>query len=98
MGPRALQADASVAALRAHLTHKPIDIVHLIYRDKAYELDSKDYEFSRSIVDAHWAAGLRDAEAALSDPEWLSRGAPKPGSIRTFDHANTKPAAKERKP
>ena len=84
--PRALQGDPSVAALRAHLTHlthKPIDIVHLIYRDKAYELDSKDYEFSRSMVKEHWEAGARDMRNTIAHPEWLERATD--NGITTFD-------------
>ena len=96
--PPEWRKNPDLALLTEQACAHAVTIVHLIYKSKNSVFNSKDYEFSRSIVDAHWAAGLRDAEAALSDPEWLSRGAPKPGSIRTFDHANTKPAAKERKP
>ncbi len=69
--PPALRDDPSVAALCAQMTHKPIDIVHLIYRNKHYELDSKDYEFSRTTVTEHWEAGMRDMRTTLSHPEWL---------------------------
>ncbi|MDB5947134.1 MAG: Patatin [Ramlibacter sp.] len=81
--PRALQADPSVAELRGHLTHKPVDIVHLIYRDKAYELDSKDYEFSRSMVREHWEAGARDMRNTIAHPEWLQSATD--NGITTFD-------------
>ncbi len=69
--PPALRNDASVRALRAHMTHQPIDIVHLIYRNKPYELDSKDYEFSRAAVTEHWEAGARNMRNTLAHPEWL---------------------------
>ena len=32
-------------------------IVHLIYRSKNYEVQSKDYEFSRLSMQDHWRAG-----------------------------------------
>src|SRR5262249_56188727 len=32
-------------------------IVHLIYRSKNYEVQSKDYEFSRTSMIDHWNAG-----------------------------------------
>src|SRR6185369_7459994 len=51
--PPQLRSDPSVAALSAQMTHQPVDIVHLIYRDKPYELDTKDYEFSRAMVTEH---------------------------------------------
>ncbi|CAN7305192.1 DUF3734 domain-containing protein [Acidovorax sp. LjRoot117] len=69
--PPHLHDDPSVTALCAQMTHKPIDIVHLIYRNKPYELDSKDYEFSRTSVAEHWEAGMRDMRNTLSHPEWL---------------------------
>jgi NTE family protein len=82
--PAALRNDASVAAVCAQLTHQPIEIVHLIYRDKPYELDSKDYEFSRASVDEHWEAGLRDISNTLDHPEWL-RSASQSNGVTTFD-------------
>jgi NTE family protein len=69
--PARLREEPSVAALRAHMTHEPIAIMHLIYRDQAYELDSKDYEFSRATMTEHWRAGERDVCTALSHPELL---------------------------
>ena len=48
--PPHLRRDPAVEAVQAELTHHPIDIFHLIYRDKPYELESKDYEFSRAAV------------------------------------------------
>ena len=58
--------------MRAQLTHEPIDIFHLIYRDKPYEGDSKDYEFSRATVEEHWEAGARDMHTTLAHPEALA--------------------------
>ena len=69
--PAALRNDRSVEALSAQMTHKPIDIVHLIYRNRPYELDSKDYEFSRTTVNEHWEAGARDMNNTLAHPDWL---------------------------
>ena len=69
--PAALRNDKSVEALSAQMTHKPIDIVHLIYRNRPYELDSKDYEFSRTTVTEHWEAGARDMNNTLAHPDWL---------------------------
>ena len=82
--PASLRKDASVAAVCAQLTHQPVEIVHLIYRDKPYELDSKDYEFSRASVDEHWEAGLRDIRNTLEHPELLRAAAPVNG-VTTFD-------------
>ncbi|MBA2675116.1 MAG: patatin-like phospholipase family protein [Ramlibacter sp.] len=81
--PPRLRNAPSVAALQAQMTYAPIDIVHLIYRDKAYEPDSKDYEFSRATVLEHWDAGARDVQSVLDHPAWL-KGESSCG-ITTFD-------------
>ncbi|XPG48705.1 patatin-like phospholipase family protein [Variovorax sp. KK3] len=82
--PAALRRDPSVAAVCSQLTHEPIEIVHLIYRDKPYEIESKDYEFSRASVDEHWEAGQRDIGSVLAHPEWL-RSASQDNGVTTFD-------------
>jgi NTE family protein len=81
--PARLRDDPLVAALGLQMKHEPIDIVHLIYRDKPYELDSKDYEFSRAMVEEHWEAGARDMRSTISHPEWLRSAAA--NGVTTFD-------------
>jgi NTE family protein len=82
--PPALRNDPAVAHVQAQLTHEPIDIFHLIYRDKPYELESKDYEFSRAAVDEHWEAGVRDMRRTLDHPERLHSSAAANG-VTTYD-------------
>ena len=82
--PAPLRKDASVQAVCDQLSHKPIEIVHLIYRDKPYELESKDYEFSRAAVEEHWEAGARDMRCTLAHPETLRSDATVNG-VTTFD-------------
>jgi NTE family protein len=86
--PAGLRNDPSVAAVQAQLTHEPIDIFHLIYRDKPYELESKDYEFSRAAVEEHWESGARDMRNTLSHPETLRSDATVNG-VTTFDLGET---------
>ena len=81
--PARLRDDPGAVALRSQMTYQPIDIIHLIYRDKAYELDSKDYEFSRATMKEHWEAGMRDVQQALSHPEWLQSQTA--NGVTTFD-------------
>lgn len=69
--PESLRGDPQVEALRAALHQGHVDIVQLIYRHKHYELESKDYEFSRTSVHEHWQAGRRDMCDTLQHPEWL---------------------------
>ncbi|CAN5508284.1 patatin-like phospholipase family protein [soil metagenome] len=49
----------------------PTDIVQLIYRQASWELESKDYEFSRASVLEHWQAGQRDMRDTVRHPDWL---------------------------
>jgi NTE family protein len=71
--PAELGADEDVIFLRG-LAHEPsVTIVQLIYRSKAYEGNSKDYEFSRSTMTEHWASGRADVATTLHHPDWLNR-------------------------
>jgi NTE family protein len=87
--PPALRTDPVVAQLQSHLKHQPIDIVHLIYRDKAYELETKDYEFSRGMVTEHWEAGARDMRSTIAHPEWLQSASA--DGVTTYDLAEPGP-------
>ena len=69
--PAELKNDAAVKELAQAMRSPPADIVHLIYRQKPYELESKDYEFSRASVAEHWESGVRDMRDTLTHPEWL---------------------------
>ncbi|MBU6444446.1 MAG: patatin-like phospholipase family protein [Alphaproteobacteria bacterium] len=59
-------------------------LVHLIYRSKHYETQSKDYLFSRRSVREHWAAGRKDAARTLRHPDWVGRRRGVPG-IAVYD-------------
>jgi NTE family protein len=61
-------------------------IVHLIYRSKNYESQSKDYDFSRVSMTEHWNAGYNDAIRTLRHPEALLRPTDSTG-VATFDIA-----------
>jgi len=45
-----------------------VDGVHLIYRDKHCESQSKDYEFSRLAMQAHWTSGHAHLTHTLRAP------------------------------
>ena len=69
--PKHLLDDPEVLHLHDFANYAPFDVVHLIYRQGPYELESKDYEFSRVSVLEHWEAGRRDLRDTLVHPEWL---------------------------
>jgi NTE family protein len=82
--PASLRDDADARALAELPDESPVSVVHLIYRSKHYESQSKDYEFSRASMLEHWAAGMTDTQATLEDPRWLGRPAVAQG-VHVFD-------------
>jgi len=48
-----------------------VNIVHLIYQQKIYESDAKDYEFSGTSMREHWDAGYQDTRKTLKHRKWL---------------------------
>ena len=50
---------------------KHYNIVHLIYRDKAYETEYKDFQFGAPTMREHWQSGLEDIRHTLKQENWL---------------------------
>lgn len=50
-----------------------INIVHLIYQQKIYESDAKDYEFSGTSMKEHWDSGYQDTRKTLRHRRWLEK-------------------------
>ncbi|MCP5281865.1 MAG: patatin-like phospholipase family protein [Rhodoferax sp.] len=92
--PPALRDDPDVRTLTRVPGPHGVDVVHLIYRSKHYESQSKDYEFSRVSVQEHWASGLADMARTLRDPRWIDRPARMHG-VHVFDLASSNPTEKE---
>jgi NTE family protein len=82
--PEALRNGPEAQLLQPLGDHKVYNIVHLIYRAKSYEGQSKDYDFSRASMEEHWRAGYRDAIRTLRHPEVLERPTDHEG-VFTFD-------------
>jgi len=84
--PNKLKQDADVAYIReAARGAAPMSIVHLIYREKYYETQTKDYEFSRASMEEHWQAGLDDTRRSLRhEDQWLQPPQDLE-AVRTFD-------------
>ncbi|HTT83910.1 MAG TPA: patatin-like phospholipase family protein [Rhizomicrobium sp.] len=77
-------------ALETFADDKVYNIIHLIYRSKIWEGESKDYEFSTLGMRDHWNAGYRDTVATLRHPEVLERPKNSDG-IAIFDCATPDP-------
>jgi len=51
--------------------NKRYNVIHLIYRNRAYERDYKDFQFGLASMRDHWQSGLDDIRATLQDPTRL---------------------------
>jgi NTE family protein len=72
-------------ALRDRLSMLPAHtIIQLIYQQKAYEGNAKDYEFSGTSMREHWMSGLEDTTRSLANKQWLTIPAANTGIV-TYD-------------
>jgi NTE family protein len=90
--PDSLRHDPDVRALARLRCEGAIDVVHLIYRSKHYETQSKDYEFSRLSMQEHWDAGRADMAHTLHDPRWQKRER-KAHGVHVFDLTSDSPSS-----
>jgi len=82
--PEDLKASPEAQLLCGIADRKAYTIAHLIYRAGGHEGHSKDYEFSRSSMEAHWRAGYHDTVRTLRHPHLLERPANHEGVV-VFD-------------
>ncbi|MEA3122340.1 MAG: hypothetical protein QOH33_1918 [Paraburkholderia sp.] len=52
-------------------TSRRYNVFQLIYRDKEFEGNYKDYQFGLSTMHFHWKSGLQDIRSSLAQPGWL---------------------------
>jgi NTE family protein len=71
--PEGLKQEPSVKLLCEAARESTVTVVHLIYKSKNYESNSKDYDFSRVAMVEHWEAGVRDVHRSMRHQEWLQR-------------------------
>ncbi len=82
--PDYLRNDPSVEILCQAARENTVTVVHLIYRSKNYESNSKDYDFSHIGMVEHWGAGERDVHLSMRHKDWLEL--PQTGeSMMTYD-------------
>jgi NTE family protein len=82
--PKDLLQTPEAEVLAAEADEKVYNVIQLIYRAKNYEGTSKDYQFSRRMMEEHWTAGYNDAVRTLRHPEVLQRPNGQDGFF-TFD-------------
>jgi NTE family protein len=59
-----------------------LSILELIYEHRAYEGESRDYEFSRRSMNEHWTRGYQQTRATLAQKDWLEM----PGEAGIVSH------------
>ncbi|MBS0561492.1 MAG: DUF3734 domain-containing protein [Proteobacteria bacterium] len=71
--PPDLRETDAAKLLASEADARVYNLVHLIYRARSYEGQSKDYEFSRRTMLEHWQAGYNDAVRTLRHPQVCRR-------------------------
>ena len=69
--PEAKRNEPEMKHLAEWGCHTTMDIVHLGSRDRAWELASKDLDFSRTSIDERWQFGYGDAIRMLERAAWM---------------------------
>jgi NTE family protein len=67
-----------------------INLVQLIYQSKPYESDTKDYDFSGELMQAHSQAGYADTLATFAHPDWLAKPSAHDGVVDHDVHRKPK--------
>ncbi len=82
--PESVKSRPEMKTLQSNADSKVYNIAHLIYHNKDYEGFTKDFEFSRLSMEAHWQAGYEDTVRTLEHPAVLKQPTNKEG-IAVFD-------------
>jgi NTE family protein len=72
---------------------RAVNVVHLIYKNKAFEGHYKDYEFSTDTLGEHWEGGLEDIRRSLGNPDWLAIPSRDIGFVTHDIHREAAPTA-----
>ena len=68
--PPELRDSEEVRVIAHAARQNRVVIAQLIYRDKAWEGEAKDYEFSRATMAEHWLSGREDVMRTVHDAAW----------------------------
>ncbi|WP_375713658.1 DUF3734 domain-containing protein [Sphingobium sp. BS19] len=71
--PAEMCDDPEVQQVRALLDDGAVNIVHLIYRSRAWEGGARDFEFSRPTMLDHWAQGREAVEGVMHKGDLIAR-------------------------
>ncbi|MEJ7934154.1 DUF3734 domain-containing protein [Sphingobium sp. AN558] len=82
--PADMQNGPEAERLRQLLDTGSLNIVHLIYRSRAWESGAKDFEFSRSTMLDHWSQGRESVGEVMHKGDLIARNIID-GKSATFD-------------
>jgi NTE family protein len=83
--PDDLAATAEAMELAAMVEESSVNIVHLIYRTRAWESGARDFEFSRATMLDHWGQGRESVSAVIGRGNQLLAQNIVSGKSATFD-------------
>ncbi|MGC9185668.1 MAG: DUF3734 domain-containing protein, partial [Thiomonas sp.] len=79
--------DALCKEVDAMAQDKRYNVLHLIYRDKPFDGQGKDYAFGRAEMRAHWQSGQDDMHRTLDHPDWFAPPSAEQGFVTHDVHA-----------
>jgi NTE family protein len=82
--PAEIAGSAAARELRDMARESALTVVQLIYRRRAYESSSKDFEFSRATMLAHWGSGVRAVARSFTERAAIL-SAPEAAGYKVFD-------------
>jgi NTE family protein len=83
--PDGLRALPEARAVEALIDRGSVNIVHLIYRNRAWESGARDFEFSRGAMLDHWAQGQAAVAEVIAKGDRLLARNILDGNSATFD-------------
>ena len=87
--PEALAKSPEAQRLAGVIDEGAVNIVHLIYRSRAWESGARDFEFSRSTMLDHWEQGREAVAAVIEQGNQLIARNIVSGRSASFDLAPT---------
>lgn len=83
--PPELAASPAAVELAGMVAENAVNIVHLIYRTRAWESGARDFEFSRATMLDHWAQGRAAVAAVIAKGDQLLASNIASGRSAAFD-------------
>jgi len=87
--PPEIATSPEAKRLAAMVDEGAVNIVHLIYRTRAWESGARDFEFSRATMLDHWGQGREAVAAVIAEGSQLLAQNIRNGKSSTFDLAPT---------